>query len=99
MILLPIYILFMYIINAGVIISKITILAALAILIAKLLKRKLPYRQGWRLTAFSITFAIFLFGFEPLINVKIPGAVFIDLFLSLSFIVASILQIPKPKKK
>ncbi|MEK3890716.1 DUF1189 family protein [Bacillus sp. FSL K6-3431] len=99
MIILPIYILFMYIFNAGVIIFKITVLAAIALLLAKILKRNLPYRQSWRLTAFSITFTTFSFGVLALFDLVIPGALIIDLAVSLIYICASILKIPKPKNK
>ncbi len=99
MIILPIYILFMYIFNAGVIVCKITILAAIALLLAKLLNRTLPYRQGWRLTTFSITFSTLLFSLMTLFNLEIPGAFIIDLLASLIYILISISKIPKQKLK
>nr|WP_267917674.1 DUF1189 family protein [Lederbergia citrisecunda] len=95
---LPIFIIFMYIFNTGIIYLKISILAGVALLLANMLKRKLPYRQSWRLTAFSITLPTLLFGLEPLLSKPIPYGTFFDVLISIIFIFFSINKIPRPKK-
>ncbi|MBS4199677.1 DUF1189 family protein [Bacillus sp. FJAT-49732] len=97
-IMLPIFIIFMYIFNTGIIYLKISILAGVALLLANMLKRKLPYRQSWRLTAFSITLPTLLFGLEPLLSKPIPYGTFFDVLISIIFIFFSINKIPRPKK-
>ena len=98
-IMLPVFITFMYIFNAGIIFLKISVLAGIALLLAKLLKRKLPYRQSWRLTAFSITMPTLIFGLETLFYQKIPYGTFVDFIIAMLFIVGSIGKIPQPKKR
>nr|WP_249305925.1 DUF1189 family protein [Lederbergia citrea] len=96
---LPVFIISTYILNAGILFLKISILAGAALLLGKLLKRKLPYRQSWRLTAFSITFPSLFFGLIPLFNIDIPFATLIDFAIALFFIYGSISKIPRPKNK
>ncbi|MBS4194693.1 DUF1189 family protein [Lederbergia citri] len=97
-IMLPIFIIFMFILNIGILFLKISILASVAILLAKLLKRKLPYRQSWRLTAFSITLPTLLFGLEPILSKPIPFGTFFDILISIIYIFISIKKIPRQKK-
>ncbi|MBS4217141.1 DUF1189 family protein [Bacillus sp. FJAT-49711] len=97
-IMLPIFIIFMFILNTGILFLKISILAGVALIIARILKKKLPYRQSWRLTAFSISLPTFLFGLEPLLSKPIPYGTFFDFLISIMYIFFSIHKIPRPKK-
>ncbi|MCJ8006840.1 DUF1189 family protein [Lederbergia wuyishanensis] len=96
-IMLPIFIIFMYLLNTGIFFLKISILAGIAVLLAKVLNRKLPYRQSWRLTAFSITLPTLLFGLEPLLSKPIPYGTLFDFLISIIYIFFSIKKIPRPK--
>ncbi|MCR2820403.1 DUF1189 domain-containing protein [Lederbergia panacisoli] len=97
-IMLPIFIIFMFIFNTGILFLKISIFAGAALIVARILKRKLPYRQSWRLTAFSITLPTLLFGLEPLLSKPIPYGTFLDILISIIYILFSIKKIPRPKK-
>lgn len=96
--LMPIFIIFMYVFNAGLIFIKITILSGVGLLFAKLLDKKLVYRHSWRLTAYSITLPTILFSYLPLMVHHIPGGLWLDLALSLLILFGSIKQIPSAKK-
>lgn len=98
-IILPIYIIGIYILYTGIIFVKISFLAWLAQLIAKSTNRSLPYRNSWRLVAFSITFPTILFGILPLFNVTIPYAAFLDVFIALIYIFCGIQKMPVQKRK
>lgn len=97
-IMLPIFIFFMFVLNTGILFLKVSILAYIAKGLANLLKRKLPYRLSWRLTAYSITLPTIIFGLEPLLPFTIPYGFFIDLALTFFYIYASINKMPVTKK-
>ncbi len=99
LILIPILALAAYLINAGTIILKISVLAGVGVIIAKLLDRKLPYRLSWRLTAFCITFPTSFFAFIFLLGIDIPGDSIIDFTIILLFQFLSIKAIPKPRRR
>jgi hypothetical protein len=96
-IMLPIYLVFMYIFNVGFFFLKISILAYISSLLGKWFKRKLPYRQSWRLTACSIALPTVLFGLLQFFPVKVPYGFIIDLAITFLFIIGSIQKIPLPK--
>lgn len=98
-IILPFYIIGMYILYAGIIFIKISFLAWLAQLIAKSTNQSLPYRNSWRLVAFSITLPTILFGLIPLLNVTIPYAALLDVFIALIYIFFGIKKMPVQKRK
>ncbi|MBS4209101.1 DUF1189 family protein [Bacillus sp. FJAT-50079] len=98
-IMVPIYMLFTYVLNVGVIVAKISIFAVVALLFAKWGKRKLPYRQSWRLTAFSFTFPTLLFGILSLLQINITADYIIDFAICLLYLFFGVRKIPKPKLK
>src|SRR5690606_834397 len=95
---LPIFSIFMFSLNTGILFVKISILAGVAIILAQLLNRKLAYRQCWRLTAFSSTLPTLLFGLEPLLKNPIPYGTLFDVLISIVIIFFSVKKIPRPKK-
>lgn len=97
-IMLPIYILLMFVLLSGLMFLKISILAGITLLVGKMFKRKLPYRQSWRLTACSITLPTVLFGLLQLFPTDIPYDFLIDVALALFFMFISVQKIPKSKK-
>lgn len=96
-VLIPIYMIFMYILNFGIIIIKISLLSYIAVFIAQLLKRKLPYRQAWRLTTFSITLPTLIFGLLTLFKWTFAYQLAVDLLLCFLFIFFSIRTMRKIK--
>lgn len=97
-IIVPIYLIFTYVLYSGLLFIKISFIALIALLFAKGLKRTLPYRNAWRLTAFSITLPTILFGFFPLFNIEIPYGILYDFAISIIYIVLAISKMPRVKK-
>ncbi|MFK4997662.1 DUF1189 family protein [Bacillus sp. N9] len=96
-IMVPIYMLFTYVLNVGLIVAKISLFAVVALLFAKWGKRKLPYRQSWRLTACSFTLPTVLFGILSLFKINFTADYIIDFILCILYLFFSVRQIPKPK--
>jgi maltodextrin utilization protein YvdJ len=94
---LPIIFLFYYLFVSALGFIKISILAGIGLLLAQVIGRKLNYRQGWRITAHSITLSTIFFMLMDFLNTGVPGGMFIDWFVSLLFLYLSIREIPKPK--
>lgn len=97
-IIIPIYLIFTYVLYSGLLFIKISFLAWIASSLAKGLKRTLPYRNAWRLTAFSITLPTILFGLFPLFRIDIPFGILYDLAVSLIYITLAIFKMPRSKK-
>ncbi|MCJ7843420.1 DUF1189 domain-containing protein [Lederbergia sp. NSJ-179] len=97
-IIIPLYLIFTFILYTGILFIKISFLAGVAGILAKGLKRSLPYRNGWRLTAFCITLPTVLFGLLPLFGITIAFGTLYDLAISAIYIFATILKLPRPKK-
>lgn len=97
-IIIPIYLIFTYVLYSGLLFIKISILAGIALLFAKVSHRKLPYRNAWRLTAFSITLPTVLFALLPLARIDIPLGIIYDVALSIIYILFAIIKTPRSKK-
>lgn len=88
-----------YIFISGLLFLFISILAAIGEPVARRLERKLPYRQSWRLTASSITLPVALFTLLDLLNIEHPVFFFLAIVIAIGMILASVISIPKPKKR
>ena len=95
---IPIIFLFYYLFVSALGFIKISIFAGIGALFAQTIGRKLSYRQGWRLSAHSITLTTIFFMVMDTLNTGVPGGMFIDWFVSLLFLYLTIREIPKPKK-
>ncbi|MBS4173549.1 DUF1189 domain-containing protein [Bacillus sp. FJAT-49736] len=94
---IPIIFIFYYLFVSALGFIKISIFAGIGALFAQTLRRKLSYRQGWRLAAHSITLTTVFFMLMDLLKTGVPGSMFIDWFVSLLFLYLTIREIPKPK--
>lgn len=98
-IILPIFFLLFYLFTAGIGFIKVSLFALVAVFIAKLLQRKLVYRHGWRLTAYSITLPTIFFSIMQMLQVQLAFQMLLDWMITLIIIYLSIREMPKPKKR
>ncbi|HEY4551696.1 MAG TPA: DUF1189 family protein [Bacillaceae bacterium] len=96
-IMLPLFSFFTYIFHAGFGFIKISVFAYAGVGFARMLERKVPYRQSWRIAAFSLTLPTILSGLLTLAGIDIPGANYADWAIILVILYASIKAVPKPK--
>ncbi len=88
-----------YVLYIGIVFLAISIIASIGPPIAKTLERKLPYRQSWRLAAFSLTLPIILFIIFDWLHLN--NNLLFPLFLIVTLLIffMSIKAIPKPRKR
>lgn len=98
-IVIPLMIVFSFILNVGIVFTKISILAFLGQGLAKISKRHLPYRNSWKLTTYCITLPTVLFGILHFLQITIPYDFLIDIFISVIYLIISIQYMPKMKKQ
>ncbi len=95
----PILLILFYLFVSAVGFIKISILAFGGLFIANSLKRKLVYRQSWRMTAYSMTLSTFFFLIMDALHTQIPGGFMLDWLVSLLILFLSIKEMPLPKSK
>jgi hypothetical protein len=84
--------------NAGLLFLAISLIAAIGEPAAKWQERKLPYRQSWRVAAFSLTFPAVLFGILYLLGFQDPLFMLLALGTAIAIMLLSIRFIPKPRR-
>lgn len=94
-----IYILATFGLNAALLFLAITLIAVVGEPAARVQERKLPYRQSWRVAAFSIASPALLFGLLYLFYIQNPFLMVLALAGTLVMILLSIRSIPKPRSK
>ncbi|MGA4719397.1 DUF1189 family protein [Fictibacillus nanhaiensis] len=87
----------MYVLFSGILFSGASILAVLAIPVAKLLKRRQSYRHLWVLSCYSITIPSVLLTILFFLNVHIPYSFLWFWVLAFLICVISITKIPRKK--
>ncbi len=87
----------MYVLFSGILFSGASILAALAIPLAQLLKRKQSYRHLWVLSCYSITIPSVLLTVLFFLNVHIPYSFLWFWMLAFLICALSIAKIPRKK--
>ena len=96
-IILSVFVIILYLFSAGLTFIKVSIFALAGLLFANMLKRKLAYRQAWRITAYAITLSTIFFTIMEMLNTFIPGSVFLDWIVTGIILYLSIKEIPKRK--
>ncbi|MGM0844231.1 MAG: DUF1189 domain-containing protein [Bacillota bacterium] len=97
-IMLSVFIALLYLFSAGVTFIKVSIFALIALLFANALHRKLPYRQAWRITAYSITLSTIFFTIMEMLNTFVPGRFFLDWIVTSVVLYLTIKEIPQKKE-
>ncbi|TYS19478.1 DUF1189 domain-containing protein [Rossellomorea vietnamensis] len=97
-IILFVFILILYLFSAGMTFIKVSIFALIARLFANALFTKLPYRQAWRITAYSITLSTIFFTVMEMLNTFVPASFFLDWIVTSIVLYLTIKEMPKKKK-
>ncbi|WP_416728987.1 DUF1189 family protein [Fictibacillus sp. JL2B1089] len=87
----------MYVLFSGILFSGASILAVLAIPVAKLLKKRQSYRHLWVLSCYSITIPSVLLTALFFVNIHIPYSFLWFWILAFLICVISITKIPRKK--
>ncbi|EDL64444.1 DUF1189 domain-containing protein [Bacillus sp. SG-1] len=98
-IILSVFIIILYLFSAAITFIKVSIFAILGLLLANTLNRKLPYRQSWRITAYSITLSTIFFTIMEMLNTFIPASFFLDWMVIALVLYLSIKEIPQRRAK
>jgi hypothetical protein len=98
-ILLPVALFILYLFTSGLMFLKISIFALIAVMIANLMKRRLNYRQSWRITAYSVTLSTLFFTLMKFLQTSIAAAPILDWFVVTVMMTLAIKEIPQPKKR
>ncbi|WP_113927538.1 DUF1189 domain-containing protein [Bacillus sp. P14.5] len=96
-IILSVFILILYLFSAGMAFIKVSVFALIALLFANMLFRKLPYRQAWRITAYSVTLSTIFFTIMEMLNTFVPASFFLDWIVTSIILYLAIKEIPKTK--
>ncbi|MFD2446075.1 DUF1189 domain-containing protein [Bacillus sp. CGMCC 1.16607] len=99
MIFLPILILVMYIFSSGLKFIGISIYAAVGIFLAKLLQKNVPYRQLWRMAAYSVTIPTIFFAIMVALQTTVPNGFLINWLVSIMVLMLALKEIPVKKQK
>ncbi|WP_409251375.1 DUF1189 domain-containing protein [Bacillus sp. SCS-153A] len=97
-IILTVFIVILYLFSAGITFIKVSLFAILGLLFASVLNRKLPYRQSWRITAYSITLSTIFFTIMEMLNTFIPASFFLDWVVIALVLYLSIKEIPQRRR-
>jgi maltodextrin utilization protein YvdJ len=93
----PILLILFYLFVSAVGFIKISILAFGGLFFANVLKRKLVYRQSWRITAYSITLPTIFFMIMDALHTQTPGGFMLDWMVTLLILFLAIKEMPQPK--
>ncbi|WP_421379872.1 DUF1189 domain-containing protein [Bacillus salacetis] len=96
-IILSVLIIILYLFSTAMAFIKVSLFAIFGMLLANALKRKLPYRQAWRITAYSITLSTIFFTIMEMLNTFIPASFFLDWLVTSIVLYLSIKEMPQRK--
>ncbi|WP_064091483.1 DUF1189 domain-containing protein [Rossellomorea aquimaris] len=96
-ILIPVSLFILYIFTSGMTFLKVTIFAIIGVAIGNLLKRKVNYRQSWRMTAYSATVSTLFFTLMKLLQTFIAAAPLLDWLVITIVLYLAIKEIPQRK--
>lgn len=99
LIFLPVMFLIIYIFSSGIKFIEVSILALFGILLTKLIRKNIPYRQLWRMGAYSITLPTVFFAIMSILQTEVPNAVVINWFVSIMVLSLALKEIPVKKQK
>ncbi|MFO1443452.1 DUF1189 domain-containing protein [Bacillus sp. Bva_UNVM-123] len=98
-IIIPIMVLIIYILTAGLNFIQISVLALLGLLLIKVLMRNIQYRHLWRIAAYSVTLPTIFFTIMEALKTTVPNGALINWFVSYIVLYLAIKEIPQPKKR
>jgi hypothetical protein len=96
---LPIMIVIIYIFSSGSKFIGVSILALFGLFIKNLIHRNLPYRQAWRMAAYSMTLPTLFFTIMDSLQSRVQNGFIIYCFVSVIMLSLAIKEIPKKKQK
>lgn len=88
-----------YVFSSGIKFIEVSILALIGLFIKNLLHRNAPYRQNWRMAAYSVTLPTLFSTLMALLEISVPYAFLINLFVSIIVLTLAIKEIPMKKQK
>ncbi|MBM7660825.1 hypothetical protein JOC85_001597 [Bacillus mesophilus] len=96
-ILLALIILATYIFAAGIKFIEISIFALFGLTLSNLLKKTIPYRRLWVLSAYCITLAVTFLALMNLLKIEVISSYFVYWFVTLMMLYLSLREIPSKK--
>jgi hypothetical protein len=96
---LPIMVLIIFIFSSGIKFIEVSILALMGLLVKNILKRNVPYRQAWRMAAYSVTLPTVFFAIMELLQTQVPNGFIINWFVSIMVLSLAMKEIPIKKQK
>jgi hypothetical protein len=96
---LPVIFIVVYIFSSGIKFIEVSILALIGLLIKNLLNKNVPYRQSWRMAAYSITLPTVFFTLMAALDTRVPNGILINWFVSIIILTLAIKEIPSKKPK
>ena len=98
-IIIPIMVIIIYILTAGLNFIQISILAVLGLILKKLMLRNIQYRHLWRISAYSITLPTIFFTVMEGLKTTVPNGALINWFVAYIVLFLAIKEVPMPKKR
>jgi hypothetical protein len=96
---LPVIFLIIYIFSSGIKFIEVSILALIGLFITNMLKRNVPYRQSWRMAAYSVTLPTLFFAIMATLQTVVPNGFLINWVVSIVVLTLSLKEIPMKKPK
>lgn len=97
-IIIPFLSVFIYLFSSTASFIEVTVLALMGLALKNLSRRKLNYRQLWRMAAYSETLPTLFFTIMTAIKTPVPNSFLINWFVAIIVLYLAINEIPKPKK-
>jgi hypothetical protein len=98
MIIIPGISLFLYLFSSAASFFEISILALFGVTLVNLSGRKLNYRQGWIMTAYSETLPTLFFTVMAAVKTTVPWGFLLNCLIVMIVLFLAINETPKPKK-
>lgn len=98
-VIIPVLALTIYIFSSAIKFIEITILALFGLFIKNVTNRNLPYRQLWRLSAYSVTLPTIFFAIMESFQTNVPNGFLINWFVSIIMLYLTIREIPQKAKQ
>ncbi|WP_335869357.1 DUF1189 domain-containing protein [Bacillus sp. 2205SS5-2] len=94
---LPIIYIIIYLFSSFITFIKVLLFAVIGLFIAKMLKRKLSYRQSFRLTAYANSLPIIFFLIMDLLKTTIPAGLLLNWLIITVMLYLTINEIPQSR--
>jgi hypothetical protein len=97
-VIIPVLAAIIYIFSSGVKFIEISILAIIGLILKNATHRNLPYRQLWRLSAYSVTLPTIFFTIMEAFQTQVPNGFLINWFVSTILLYLTIREVPQKVK-